>query len=280
MLGLPNFQLPADGVPPRLQVNLAMPPKLPLGGIYRPWITVWPGSPDSQPITRSIVSLDVNNHLVPPTVGSLVMNQTGQFAGQVVMNLTELLASSAAQSWHNMAIQGKTHDGNTTATNTGSLAVFFEVVNGEPARCGVPIQTHAASDVGLTVKNTTARKALQPSVDVARDTNGEEINLKCVASGVLPEANGCLLNYFFRWPLLPCRPPSQKDSRAPMNYLQLSYDLTFLSAPAGLSAASLWLYVTGGSAGTHELTAFDVTGQAAPCTANSPCKKVRPLLTA
>ena len=155
-----------------------MPPKLPLGGIYRPWVSIRPGTLDSQPITRSIIALDVNNHLSPPTIGSLVMNQTGAFTGQVVMNLTDRLASSAAQSWHNLAIQGKTHDGNTTATNTGSLAVFFEVVNGEPAQCGVPIQTHAAKDVGLTVKNTTSsRKAMQPSINVSRDSESDAINL-------------------------------------------------------------------------------------------------------
>lgn len=164
-----------------------MAPKLPLGGMYRVWVNVHPGTSDSQPITRTVAAFDVNNHLDPPVIGNLIMNQTGPFEGQLVLNLTERLASSAAQSWHNLAFQGKTYDGNTSSTNTGVLAIYFEAVNGEPARCGVPIQTHAASDaaVSVVVSNSTDRKSMQPPrVNVTRDTNSSVINLRCGASGL------------------------------------------------------------------------------------------------
>ena len=217
------------------RVVLTMPLKVPIGGMYRPWITI-SNTARSVPTTRHRVFLDANFHAAPAVEGVVVRNATGTFNGQLPMNLTELLGASA-NGWHKLGMQGKVLDPQTGATHTGSLAVYFEVANGaaDVDACGAgPIMTHAASDATLTVSKRTGAATV--------------VTVGATVSG------GATIT------------PTKAVSRGTnQRAVVLTYDLSFLQAPSGLAAASLWVFVEkdGGLAGA-KVQAFAAEG-AAPC---------------
>jgi hypothetical protein len=60
-------------------------------------------------------------------IGTVLRNASGAWTGQLSINTATLTPG-----WHKLTLQGKAKDPGTGATNTGSLAVQFEV-SGKPS---------------------------------------------------------------------------------------------------------------------------------------------------
>ena len=192
---------------------LFMPPKVPIGGVYRPWIIV-DKHVNSTPVTRHSMELNANFHL--DFSGVVLRNATGAFNGQLAVNLTAALGP-AAKGWQKLNIQGKALDPLTNATNTGALNVFFEVSHGEPpvSSCGVgPVQTHAADGWASTASKFSSKGAWQFSSSKVNTTGTVTI-----APPIPAGTNGT-------------------SQRAAV----FSYDLSFLQLPTGASNASVWVF--------------------------------------
>ena len=115
--------------------------------------------------------------------------------------------------------------------------MFFEVSNGEPpaSACDVgPVMTHAAAGYAASV----SRKLVAGKTVVSATTSPTT-----GTAGLVP-------------------PTPTTNQRAAV----FTYDLSFLRVPAGLSAASIWVYVQedGGVAGAT-VQAYGFDAAAAPC---------------
>jgi hypothetical protein len=127
---------------------------------------------------------------------------------------------------------------------------MFQVGNGEPAAstCGVgPVMTHAASGASVTVTKKPAAGGGWSFTNSTYATGGTTTITR----------------------------PTPAGTGSSQRTAVFTYDLSFMQAPAGLAAASLWVYVTsdGGAAGAT-LEAWDAPG-AVPCV-EAPCVAVRP----
>jgi hypothetical protein len=193
------------------------------------------------------VVLNANFHL--DNAGVVVRNETGTFNDQLPMNLTALLGPQA-RGWQKVVMQGKALDPASGATNTGSLALWFEASNGDQPVCGAgPVQTHAAADQGVQITKYLSKGQYVVSVGNVSTTSTMRLATNSTAT------NGTIT-----W--------------ARRRVALLTYDLSFMRAPAGLSAASVWVFVAadGGAAGAT-VQAFDATPGATPCI-DAPCAPV------
>lgn len=133
--------------------------------------------------------------------------------------------------------------------------MLFEVVNGAPAACGVPIQTHAAADSTLytTVSTVVKTPGALPTVKVSPNVraNPGAMELRRPATTTTPLTGG----------------GTRTVSTA--SYARLSYPLSWLAPGTPLAAASVYLYVRSGT-GMAQVVALDadvpapVTGLPSP----------------
>lgn len=129
-----------------------------------------------------------------------------------------------------------------TPAASRSLAVLFEVVSGVPAACGVPIQTHAATDstlyttVSTTIKTPGALPTIKISPNVRANTGMMELRRPTTTS--TPTIGG----------------GTRTVSTA--SYARLSYPLAWLAPGTPLAAASVYLYVRSGT-GMAQVVALD-----------------------
>lgn len=133
------------------QATLYMPPKYAIFGLWRPKIAIIPGSNTSKPITRSIITWNPNFH--KDNVGLVQMNNTGNFSGQVKMDVHSILGANT-NGWNKVIFQGKalSPDG---ATNTGSLAFNLQISNGADCTRGA-VQTHPYQDSYQSLKKSVS----------------------------------------------------------------------------------------------------------------------------
>lgn len=224
------------------QAGLWGPPKLPVGGLYRAWVRIDRGSATSVPLARHQILLDANFHADDP--GKVLKNDTGPWTGQLAVDTRAL---GLAPGWHKLVMQGKAVDPATGATNTGSLALFFEVVAGAPAACGVPLQTHATADSTLYASTTTVvRGTSAPRVKSAATPRvGTALELRPQATTVTPLVSTT----------------GGTRTVTATSYARLTFDLAWLPTTTQLSAASVWVYVARGptTAAGVAVTAYDAT---------------------
>ena len=74
------------------------PPKLPLGGLWRPWVRMDRGSLQSVPLARHQALIDANFHQDQP--GIVLRNGSGAWSGQLSINTATLTPG-----WHKLTLQ-------------------------------------------------------------------------------------------------------------------------------------------------------------------------------
>ena len=74
------------------------PPKLPLGGLWRPWVRMDRGSATSVPLARHQALIDANFHM--DQQGTVLRNASGAWSGQLSINTATL-----APGWHKLTLQ-------------------------------------------------------------------------------------------------------------------------------------------------------------------------------
>jgi hypothetical protein len=236
--------------------TVSMPPKVPVGGLWRPWTaSIAAGAP----IARHQILLDANFHA--DIAGVVLRNESGPWPGGATPVDLVALFGADHKGWHKLVVQGKALDPVSGATQTGSLALWFEVANGAPpARaCGagaVPVATHASWDGALAVYRTAAAAAGAPP------------RLRSTLASPAPAA----------YALAPFAPMAAPSAEARAQMAKLTFDLAFFAAPGGIASASLWLFVSNSSGGAGRvLQAWDYALPAhdgVPCGAAGACAPV------
>jgi hypothetical protein len=236
--------------------SVSMPPKVPVGGLWRPWTaSIASGSP----IARHQILLDANFHA--DIAGVVLRNESGPWPGGATPVDLVALFGADHKGWHKLSVQGKALDAVTGATQTGSLALWFEVANGAPpaGACGagaVPVATHASWDGALAVYRAAAAAAGAPP------------RFRSTLVSPAPAA----------YALAPFAPMAAPSTEARAQMAKLTFDLAFFAAPGGVASASLWLFVSNSSGGAGRvLQAWDYALPAhdgVPCGVTGACAPV------
>jgi hypothetical protein len=103
--------------------TLLKPPVAPISGFWTPSVKLDVGTPGI-PVTGHYIALDTDFHGTPPNPGIVIKEGTGPYRGMVTIDTRTL-----NNGWHRLFLKADALDSATGSTNSGALAIWFEVLN-------------------------------------------------------------------------------------------------------------------------------------------------------